>query len=282
LAFDDLSPRRITLNSGEELHYVREGQGPVVIFIHGAMGDFRSSEPQWAEFTKTYDCISYSRRYSYPNRNELKTSDHNALVDAADLAGLMDVLQIEKAALVGSSYGGFTALAFAVQNPLRATAIVSVEAPMMKYALQSKDSAPVAEAFLNASARPARAAFEKGENALGTRILTGGIVGAQPDKVPDDVIERRMQNLTAARSLALSDDEFPMLERDALADLPMPVFLISGQDTAPVHAAIFSEVCQAMPRAKSLVVPNSGHSVSQQAAAKFNAEVLNFFAEHNV
>ena len=43
----------------------------------------------------------------------------------------MDALAVERAILLGSSYGGFTALAFAVQSPDRVL-VVSVEAPMMR------------------------------------------------------------------------------------------------------------------------------------------------------
>ena len=279
MRIEDLTPYRVQLPSGITLNYVRDGQGPVVIFIHGAMGDYRSFAPQWAAFTLHFDCISYSRRYSYPNPNPMQTRDHSALVDAEDLEGLMDALGIERAILVGSSYGGFTALAMAVRAPHRVAALVAVEAPMMRYASETEEGAAIVAAFQEASALPAREAFERGEDELGMRILTGGIVGKAPEDVPEQVMKGRRPNLPAAKSLALSNDEFPKLEPSDLAALPMPVFLMSGAETAPIHAAIFKEVAAAMPQAKTLIVPGSGHSVSRQAAERFNAEVLAFLQE---
>ena len=132
------------------------------------MGDWRAFGPQWQAFTAQFDCISYSRRYSHPNPNPMISRQHNALVDAEDLEGLMDELGIEKAVLVGSSYGGFTALAMAVRAPERVRAVVSVEAPMMRYALQTEGGARIARAFLEASADPAREAFERGTMRLGS------------------------------------------------------------------------------------------------------------------
>lgn len=280
MAIQNLTPQAIDLPNGIELNYVREGHGPVVIFIHGAMGDYRAFAPQWEAFTKRFDCISYSRRYSFPNDNALTTRDHSALVDAADLEGLMDALGIDRAFLVGSSYGGFTALAMALRAPHRVAAVVSVEAPMMRYAEADPESAEIARAFKETTAKPARAAFERGEGELGVRLLTGGIVGEAPSAVPDHVMKRRLVNLAAAKSLALSDDEFPMLDQEALAALPMPIFLLSGAKTAPIHAAIFRSVRAAMPQAKAMIVEGSGHSVSQQAADVFNRHVLAFLAEH--
>ena len=277
--FLDFTPTPVRLSNDIELNYVRQGTGPTVIFIHGAMGDWRSWAPQWDAFTQNYDCISYSRRYSHPNPNPMLSRQHNALVDAEDLEGLMDALKIEKAILVGSSYGGFTALAMGLRAPTRVQAIVSVEAPMMRYAKKTQDGAQIADAFLKASALPARDAFEAGDDEGGVMILTGGIVGKNPKDLPPKLLERRMQNAKAARSLALSDDEFPLLEEDALAALPMPVFLLSGANTAPVHAAIFKSVRAAMPQAKVQIVAGSGHSVSQQQAEVFNTQVLSFLKD---
>lgn len=276
LALLDLTPTPVTLQDGIELNYVRSGLGRVVIFIHGAMGDWRFCAPQWEAFTARFNCISYSRRYSHPNTNPMETRQHNALVDAQDLEGLMDVLEIDQAILVGSSYGGFTSLAMAVRAPERVRAVVSVEAPMMRYAQSSWEGARIAQDFLEASALPAREAFERGDDAQGVAILTGGIVGKAPAEIPPAVLERRMLNAKAARSLALSDDEFPWLEPADLAALPMPVMLLSGAQTAPVHDAIFKAVAVAMPQAQAVKVEGAGHSVSQQAPEVFNRLVLDF------
>lgn len=271
-----LPPKSVELQNGIVLNYVRAGAGPTVILIHGAMGDYRAWQPQWDLFSKHFDCISYSRRYSSPNTNKLTTRDHNALVDAEDLDGLMVVLGIDEAVLVGSSYGGFAALAMAVAKPHKVKGVVSVEAPMMRYAEQTPKGMKTVMSFKKASADPAQAAFEAGDDLGGVMILTGGIVGINPTEIPDRIVKRRMENARAARSLALSKDEFPWLDPGALSALPMPIMLMSGADTAPIHAAIFSEVCKAIPKARSLIVEGSGHSVSQMRPDVFNTEVLAF------
>jgi pimeloyl-ACP methyl ester carboxylesterase len=167
----------------------------------------------------------------------------------------------------------------ALRAPDRVRAVVSVEAPMMRYALQSDTGGKIAQAFLEASADPAREAFLRGDDAAGVAILTGGIVGKDPGDIPPAVMERRMLNAKAARSLALSDDEFPMLDPSALAALPMPIMLLSGEQTAPVHDVIFKAVIKAMPQARSHKVKGAGHSVSQQAPEVFNTLVLDFLKE---
>ncbi len=161
-SFLDLQPVPVKLPSSIALHYVRAGRGPTLIFIHGAMGDWRSWAPQWDSFTSRFDCIAYSRRYSFPNTNPMNTRKHNAIVDAEDLERLMDALDIDRAILVGSSYGGFTALAMAVRAPARVMAVVSVEAPMMRYAQMTSNGAEIARQFLEEAALPRKKSIRKG------------------------------------------------------------------------------------------------------------------------
>ena len=78
------------------------------------------------------------------------------------------------------------------------------------------------------------------------------------------------------RVLNLSSDEFPWISPEELQALPMPVMLLSGEDTPPVHAAIFEAVCEAMPAARKHKVPGSGHSVSRDQPETFNKLVLEF------
>ncbi|MCB2000004.1 MAG: alpha/beta hydrolase, partial [Rhodoferax sp.] len=106
--------QRAALENGVELAYEIAGEGTPLVFIHGAMGDWRSWDKQWQPFTQRFRCLRYSRRYSYPNRNTMPSPDHSALREAQDLRLLLDHVDWQRAILVGSSYGSFTALALAV------------------------------------------------------------------------------------------------------------------------------------------------------------------------
>lgn len=276
IEFDALQPARYDLPNGVELHAVRAGAGSPLVFIHGAMGDWRSWAPQWPAFTRHFDCLSYSRRYSFPNANTMDSPDHSALQEAGDLVLLLDQLGWQRVTLVGSSYGGFTALALALQQPQRVGAVVAVEPPMMKYAALSAEGRAAAAAFREQTIEPANAAFRAGEDERAVQLMTGGINGASSPLNQGEAMRRRLQNLRAMKMLALSSDEFPLLPAEQLAALPMPVLLVSGAQTPPVHRVIFDNLSAALPQVRSVRIAGAGHGVPRDQPDAFNALALDF------
>jgi pimeloyl-ACP methyl ester carboxylesterase len=279
---DDEASRllRARLPSGVELAYERAGSGPGLVFIHGVMGDWRSWDAQWLDFTAQFDCVRYSRRYNYPNRNTMLSPDHSAFEEAQDLLGLLDHLGWQRAALVGSSYGSFAALALAVAQPQRVGPMALSEPPMMRYAQLSEAGRAAERHFRDQTIEPANAAFRRGDDELAARIMTGGIHGHASPAPQPLAMQRRLQSVQAMKMLALSNDEFPWIEPARLAALPMPVLLMAGRQTAPIHAEIFRNVCAAMPQAEVRWIEQSGHATSRDNPQQFNHGVLDFLRRH--
>ena len=277
--FESLPVQRFALSNGVELHGVIEGEGTPLVFIHGAMGDWRSWAPQWADFSAHYRCLSYSRRYSHPNRNEMPSPHHSALIEAQDLRLLLDALGWSRAILVGSSYGAFTALAFALEHPERVIALAAAEPPMMRYADLSEAGRREREAFRREVIEPANAAFRAGDDALAAQIMTGGINGGSSSAASAAGMVRRMQNVRAMRMLALSSDEFPWLAPAALDALTVPMLLMAGDRTPAIHDAIFRNLVACLPKAQVARISKAGHGSSRDHPTEFNAVVLAFLAQ---
>lgn len=271
--------QRVLLPCGVELHHVQAGAGPALVFVHGVMGDWRSWAPQWPAFCARYRCVSYSRRYNHPNRNAMPSPDHSALVEAGDLLQLMDALGLPRAVLVASSYGAFIALALALQQPQRVAAIVAVEPAMLCYAEFSDSGRAELRRFRQAVVEPANAAFRRGDDRQGALLMTGGIHAQGAAAQPGPALQRRLANARAMRMLALSSNEFPLLPPEALGALAMPVLLVSGRDTPPIHAEVFRNVCAAMPRARREWVAGAGHAVAAEQPQAFNQLALRFLQD---
>lgn len=282
-AFEQLPLQQTVLPDGLRFHHVEQGRGLPLVFLHGVLGDWRTWSPQWSAFAARFRCISYSRRYSVPNANPQPSPDHSALVEAQDLSALLPRWDAVPAVLVGASYGAFTALALACRRPESVRALVLVEPPLMRLADRTAEGRVVRAAFDREIRLPARAAFLRGDDEQAVWLLTEGILGrAQCDGLPREAMTRRLENTESLRRLTLSSDEFPALPMDRLAALPVPILLLSGARTPPVHDVVFRALAAALPQAESRKVHGAGHGVAREVPATFNRIALEFLARHGI
>ena len=102
------------------------------MFVHGALRDYRDSDSQTEPLAKHYRVIVYSRRYNFPNHNEIQ-ADHSAIVEAEDLAALLKELDIKQAHLIGHSYGAYTTLFLAIKHPELVRSLTLAEPPVHRW-----------------------------------------------------------------------------------------------------------------------------------------------------
>ena len=275
--------QRTMLENGLVFHHAEAGDGTSLVFLHGVLGDWLTWAPQWPAFVPHFRCISYSRRYSVPNGNHAPSLDHSALAEADDLEALLAHWQAVPAVLVGASYGAYTALALAARRPDLVRALVLVEPPLMRLADGSAEGRAIRSDFDRRIRLPARQAFEAGDDARAVWLLTEGILGGTDlGQQSAAAMGRRLENAESLRRVTLSSDEFPALDMHRLASLDVPMLLLSGERTPPIHAAVFRALAQALPGAESRKVPGAGHGVARDEPAAFNALVLEFLARHGL
>ena len=102
-----------------------EGSGPAVVFLHGGLGDSRLFEPQARALADSFRCVRFDVRLW--GRSEAPGEPFSWIDDTI---GVLDALDIERAALVGLSFGGGIALDVALAHPERVSALVHVAAGM--------------------------------------------------------------------------------------------------------------------------------------------------------
>jgi pimeloyl-ACP methyl ester carboxylesterase len=120
---------KVVLENGVRIHYQQVGEGPDLVMIHGLTGNLAVWHlriiPMIANRfrTLTYDL----RGHGY---SEMTPSGYSADQMADDLLGLLDVLEIERPAIVGHSYGADVALYFAYLYPERVSEVMAIEAAL--------------------------------------------------------------------------------------------------------------------------------------------------------
>jgi len=108
---------------GACLQVETQGDGEVVVLLHGFAGDRRSWDGFWSDLAQERRVIRYDLR----GFGESVDLDQRPFRHTGDLAALLDALRIERCALVGVSMGGAIALNFALEHPerVRRLALVS-------------------------------------------------------------------------------------------------------------------------------------------------------------
>lgn len=270
--------KRTVIQDNIEIHYAEAGDGPPLVFVHGGMGDWQAWAPQWADFTAHFRCITYSRRFSSPNRNTLSTTDHSVRAEARDLEALLNHWKVPSAFVVGTSYGAYTALQMALSAPGRVRALALTEAPVLPFADRVQGGRTAREEFQRDVIHPADEAFRADDIERAVALLRLGINGAGPGEAATTAgLERRLRNSEAMRALAFSSDPYPALDLDSLRRFTVPTVLLTGEDTMPIHRATTAALKELLPNAPLHVVPGCGHGVHRDQPSIFNQIVLDFF-----
>jgi non-heme chloroperoxidase len=122
--------KAVSIGHGLHLNVVEVGSGFPIVLVHG----LPSCASDWATLpqklaAKGYRVIAYDRiGYGYSSRTPHTPDQYTYESNAHDLVALLDALAIERAALVGWSYGGAVVQTLAREAPNRVSHLVLVGA----------------------------------------------------------------------------------------------------------------------------------------------------------
>lgn len=121
-----LESRTVRLSTGIDMHYVEKGQGNghVLIFLHGYTDSWRSFERNLPLISKKFHVYALDQRGHGDSSRPACCYSQDDFV--ADLAAFMDALKLKRATIVGHSMGSFVAHQFAIEYPKRTERLVLI------------------------------------------------------------------------------------------------------------------------------------------------------------
>jgi epoxide hydrolase 4 len=118
----------ITTN-GIQLHYVSQGQGKLMLFLHGFPEFWYSWRHQLTEFGQDYHAVAIDLR-GYNDSDKPKSGDAYQMEEfVQDIDGMITGLGYENCLLVAHDWGGAIAWNFAYQYPHRVERLIVLNIP---------------------------------------------------------------------------------------------------------------------------------------------------------
>jgi len=273
---------------GAELHYVDQGKGVPVVFVHGGLEDYRAWQPQMEAFSQRHRTIAYSRRHNYPNPRLAPGTQYSAIVDADDLAALIRNLKLAPAHIVGVSYGAYTALFLAVRHPALVRSLVLSEPPVLRWLPEVEGGKALLTDFMSKVWEPAARGFREGDEAALKAALDGfGEIGYSGSNekmtfatLPPEVRSHLLENALEWRALTMSKDAFPVLPVAAVKRIRRPTLLLSGQRSLALHGMIDAQLAALLPQVERIIIANATHEMWNEYPEECRNAAIAFFTKH--
>ncbi|HVX96108.1 MAG TPA: alpha/beta fold hydrolase [Polyangia bacterium] len=257
---------------GRDVGYEDRGTGEAVVLLH----PFPFGRDLWAGRGGAEDVTAaLARRFRVLaidargfGESELGGAPYSVAELADDLAALLDALAIPRAAVLGMSMGGYTALAFAAKHAARLSALVLADT---RAAADSPEVRAKREEALATIRARGPAAYLDGSLA---RLVSPDAPAALHAFVRARA-ETRADSLAAGLA-ALRD------RPDRTAELPAiacPTLVVCGAQDLISPPAEMRGVTAAIPRARYVELPGAGHLAHLEAPEAFTAAVSQFFSE---
>jgi 3-oxoadipate enol-lactonase len=240
--------------NGIDLYYEVHGEGPAIVFAHGAGGNHLSWWQQVPVFARQYRCVTFDHRGFGQSPDLPNGPGSQAFVE--DLKQLLDHLKIERVALVAQSMGGRTCLGFTLAHPERVRALVMAD---------------TTGGFTDARMTQLRA---EGEAALaGANPPPRTYARHFPEEQPAQAfLYEQIRALNPPRGEASVPG--PTIEQ--VQALRTPTLLIVGEHDVIAPPAIMKMFQSYIPHARLAEVAGAGHSVYFEKPEAFNRTVLEF------
>jgi len=115
--------------NGVRLHYVTQGQGKLIVLLHGFPEFWYSWRQQIPELAKHFRVVVPDLRGYNESEKPVGVSNYRVDVLTADVMGLIRAFGEEKALIVGHDWGGGIAWAFAADYPQATERLVVMNCP---------------------------------------------------------------------------------------------------------------------------------------------------------
>lgn len=274
------SAKEVEVN-GVRLHYVEQGSGEPIVFVHGGLGDQRSWEPVREEIAKKYRFVAVTLRYYGAGPWKDDGRDFSVATHADDLAKVISSLNAGPVHLVGYSYGGAVATTAALKNWSLVRSLTVYEPALIPVLPAESEGGKAAREDRTKSVGSAITAAKAGNSIQAARLFIEGVFQLPPggfDRLPQATQTRVLEN-ARVMPLMLAAIQRHTMTCDMLRNFTHPTLVMRGEKTQAYYVLINNAVGKCLPGAQEVVLQNVNHNGPVRDPAAFTAAVLEFLSQ---
>lgn len=257
---------------GARVRYIDKGEGPPVVLVHGFASSLENWDAVIPVLVKKHRVLAMDLKgFGWTDRPE---GDYSPWAEAKIVRALMDRRGIDRAAVVGHSWGSSVVLALALGAPERITKIALYDAWVFE------DQIPT---FFRLARRQGVGELlfgiyykERADDRLALAFYDPTILN---EKLAEDV-ERSLERpgTVAAALAATRGQQFAEVEK-RYRTIQKPVLLLWGREDVVTTLDFGERLSKELPQARLVVYPKCGHFPMIEAASASTAELARFLDE---
>jgi len=262
--------------NGARLYYKVGGEGHPLLLLHAGIADSRMWDDQFSVFAQHYNVIRYDfRGFGKSAMPPGLFSSHQ------DVASLLNFLNVEKAYVIGQSFGGYIAIDFTLTYPEMVDALILGAPNVSGYEPSSEE--------IQRFCAEEEEALNRGDLVAATELNLRMWVDG-PNRTPDQVNPAVRERVREMQLFAFSLPEPEDSERQPLTPpainrldkIRVPTLIIVGDQDVPEFLKISDIVATGIPGAKRVVIPGVAHLPNMEKPEEFNRIVLDFLSERSI
>ncbi len=258
----------------EGLEYEVHGMGEAVLLIHGShVADAFLPLTREDVLADRYRLVRYHRRGF--DGSDPHTGPFSIEEQARDALALMKHLGLERAHVIGHSYGGVTAVQLALDAPRVVHSLVLLEPPLMTadgVAAFFETAAPLREAYRSGDTCGAVDSFLSMVCGPDWRTEVAKTVPGGPEQAEKD-------------AATFFEVEFPALEKwtfdsNQASRISQPVLFVLGSESGPLFEEPKRLFQATVPRTEEALLPGLDHLLQMRNPRLVAETIADFLARH--
>lgn len=259
-----------TVQTGDiETYYERRGDGPPIVFVHGALSDHTAATQQLAAFSDAYTAIAYDVR-GHGRTTNPNHEPYSIDVLAADLHAFVTAVGLERPVLCGVSMGGMIAQVYASRYPSELSGLVLADT--FSPAFLSRRDRIERTTLVNAMAGLVRlVGYNRAKNSIlwfGRKLERDMTTSLRADAFPD------MDTVAAVNALK-AVASFHTIDID-LSSITVPTLILYGEHETSIISRHIPTLTARIPDSTAEEVPDAGHASPWDNPEFFNSAIRTF------